>query len=453
MTPRKLHVSQALLTEGVKSGVTIAIGDDGRIAGVTIDDGQGAERVGGLALPGMANVHSHAHQRAIAGLTERSGADDDSFWTWRDAMYRFALKMNPDEFQAIATQAYIEMAKAGYTAVGEFHYLHHQSDGSPYADPAEMGLRCLAAAEASGLAITLLPTLYMQGGFGGVPPQPGQRRFINALDSFRTLLAALPPPRGRKIHGISLHSLRAVPIAAIRQVLAEVTAGPVHLHIAEQTREVEDCLAATGRRPLELLLDLVELTSRWCLIHATHLTFTETSTLARSAATVGLCPLTEANLGDGIFAARDHCRGGGAIAIGSDSNVEITVAGELRMLEYSQRLQHRARNVLAGGPHRSTGRTLYEAASSGGATALAQPMGALAVGNAADIVILDLDHPALIGRKGEAIIDSFIFSGGSAAIRDVFVSGRQIVFEGHHIDETAARDRFRRAISSLAGRE
>jgi formimidoylglutamate deiminase len=453
MTPRKLHVSQALLPGGVASGVTIAIGADGRIAAVAIDDGQGGERVSGLALPGMANVHSHAHQRAIAGLTERSGTDDDSFWTWREAMYRFALTMNPDEFQAIATQAYIEMAKAGYTAVGEFHYLHHQPDGSPYANPAELGLRCLAAAEASGLAITLLPTLYMQGGFGGAPPQPGQRRFLNSLDSFHTLIAALPRSQERAVHGISLHSLRAVSIAAMKQVLAEATTGPVHLHIAEQTKEVEDCLAATGRRPVELLLDNVDLTRRWCLIHGTHLTSTEMSRLSRSGATVGLCPITEANLGDGIFPARDYCRGGGAIAIGSDSNVEITVAGELRMLEYSQRLQHRARNVLAGGPHRSTGRVLYELASSGGATALGQAMGALAVGNAADIVILDLDHPALIGRRGEAIIDSFIFAGGNAAVRDVFVSGRQVVLDGHHIDETAARDRFRRAISSLAGRE
>jgi formiminoglutamate deiminase len=401
----------------------------------------------------MANVHSHAHQRAIAGLTERSGADDDSFWTWRDAMYRFALKMNPDEFQAIATQAYVEMAKAGYTAVGEFHYLHHQPDGTPYANPAEMGLRCLAAAEASGLAITLLPTLYMQGGFGGAPPQPGQRRFINAPDSFHRLIAALPSPQRRAVHGISLHSLRAVSIAAMKQVLAEVVTGPIHLHIAEQIKEVEDCLAATGRRPVELLLDHIELTRRWCLIHATNMTLTETSSLSRSPATVGLCPITEANLGDGIFPARDHCRGGGAIAIGSDSNVEITVAGELRMLEYSQRLQHRARNVLAGGPHRSTGRTLYEAAASGGATALGQPMGALAAGNAADIVILDLDHPALIGREGEDIIDSFIFSGGNAAVRDVFIAGRQVVSEGHHIDETIAYERFRRAISSLAWRE
>jgi len=453
MIPRKLHVSQALLPGGVASGVTITIGADGLIAAVTSDDGQGAEKVGGLALPGMANVHSHAHQRAIAGLTERSGADDDSFWTWRDAMYRFALKMNPDEFQAIATQAYIEMVKAGFTAVGEFHYLHHQPDGTPYSNPAEMGLRCLAAAEASGLAITLLPTLYMQGGFGGAPPQPGQRRFINSLDSFHSLNAALPRPAGRMVHGISLHSLRAVSIVALKEALAAFTTGPVHLHIAEQTREVEECLAATGRRPVELLLDHVELTGRWCLIHATNLTLTETSNLTRSAAPIGLCPITEANLGDGIFPAREHCRSGGAIAIGTDSNVEITVAGELRLLEYSQRLQHRARNVLAGGPHRSTGRTLYEAAASGGATALAQPMGALVVGNAADIVILDLDHPALIGREREDIIDSFIFAGGNAAVRDVFVSGRQVVSEGHHIDETSAYERFRRAISSLAGRE
>jgi formimidoylglutamate deiminase len=301
MTSRKLHVDEALLPGGVASGVTIALDSDGMISAVEVDDGAGAERIGGFAIPGMANVHSHAHQRAMAGLAERSGRDADSFWTWRDAMYRFALKMNPDEFQAVATQAYIEMAKAGYTAVGEFHYLHHQSDGSPYANPAELGLRCLAAAEESGLAITLLPALYMQGGFN-LPPQPDQRRFINDVDGFLKLIVALPQ-RPLAVHGIAFHSLRAVPIAAMRDVLGEIAKGPIHLHIAEQTREVEDCLAATGSRPVELLLDRFEVTQRWCLIHAMHLTLTETSSLADTHATVGLCPITEANLGDGIFPA------------------------------------------------------------------------------------------------------------------------------------------------------
>lgn len=451
MTPRKLHVDEALLPAGVASGVTISIGTDGRIAEVAVDDGAGAERIGGFAIPGMANVHSHAHQRAMAGLAERSGSDADSFWTWRDAMYRFALKMNPEEFQAIATQAYIEMAKAGYTAVGEFHYLHHQPDGRRYGNPAELALRCLAAAEESGLAITLLPALYMQGGFN-LPPQPGQRRFINGIDGFLKLVSALPP-RPLASYGIAFHSLRAVSIGAMREVLAEVDAGPIHLHIAEQTKEVEDCLAAMGRRPVELLLESVALSARWCLIHGTHLTFTETSRLAQAASTVGLCPITEANLGDGIFPAEAYRREGGAFAIGTDSNIETSVAGELRMLEYSQRLQHHARNVLAGGPDRSTGRALYEAAAAGGATALAQPMGAIAPGCRADIVVLDPDHPALLGRHGEAMIDSFVFSGGNAAVRDVFVAGRNIVKDGRHIAEDAACDRFRRALASLAQRD
>src|SRR5262245_523326 len=451
MTPRKLHVDEALLPGGVASGVTIAIGADARIAAVAPDDGKGAERIGGFALPGMANVHSHAHQRAMAGLAERSGSDTDSFWTWRDAMYRFALKMNPDEFQAVAAQAHIEMATAGYTAVGEFHYLHHQPDGTPYANPAELGLRCLAAAEESGLAITLLPVLYMQGGFDR-PPQPEQRRFINAPAEFLDLVSALPP-HPSAVRGIAFHSLRAVPTEAMREVLGQVVARPVHLHIAEQMREVEDCLAASGLSPVELLLDRFDVTRRWCLIHATNMTLTETSNLAQTGATVGLCPITEANLGDGIFPApayRDH---GGVIAIGTDSNVELSVAGELRMLEYSQRLDHRARNVLAGGPGRSTGRALYEAAAAGGATALGQPMGAIAEGHRADIVILDSDHPALLGRHGEAVIDSFVFSGGNAAVRDVFSGGRHVVKDTRHIAEEAARERFRRALTTLAQRE
>jgi|SRR5689334_2213879 formimidoylglutamate deiminase len=450
MTPRKLHVDEALLPAGVASGVTITIGADGLIAEVAVDDGAGAERIGGFAVPGMANVHSHAHQRAMAGLAERSGSGADSFWTWRDAMYRFALNMNPEEFQAVATQVYIEMAKAGYTAVGEFHYLHHQPDGTPYANPAELALRCLAAAEESGLAITLLPALYMQGGFN-LPPQPGQRRFINGIEAFLKLVSALPP-RPLANRGIAFHSLRAVSTVAIREVLAEVAAGPIHLHIAEQLREVEDCLAATGLRPFELLRESVALSSRWCLIHATHLTLTETSSLTETRSTVGLCPITEANLGDGIFPADAYRRDGGAFAIGTDSNIETSVAGELRMLEYSQRLKHHARNVLAGGPDRSTARALYEAAATGGAAALAQPIGAIAPGCRADIVVLGPDHPALLGRRGEQVIDSFVFSGGNAAVRDVFVAGRTIVKDGHHIAENAARDRFRRALASLARR-
>ena len=452
MTPRKLHVDAALLPDGVAAGVTITVGADGRIAAVAVEEGAGAERIGGFALPGMANVHSHAHQRAMAGLAERSGSDASSFWTWRDAMYRFALKMNPDEFQAVATQSYVEMAKAGYTAVGEFHYLHHQPDGRPYADPAELGLRCLAAAEESGLAITLLPALYMQGGFDR-PPQPGQRRFVNTIEGYLAMIAGLPPAGPLAQYGIAFHSLRAVPVAAMRAVLAQVATGPVHLHVAEQTQEVEDCLAATGRRPVELLLERFDVTDRWCPIHATHMTLTETSSLAQTGGTVGVCPITEANLGDGIFPADAYCQAGGAIAIGTDSNIETTVAGELRMLEYSQRLKHHARNVLAGGPGRSTGRALYQAAAGGGATALAQPIGALAAGCRADFVVLDPDHPALLGRHGEAVVDSFVFCGGNEAVRDVFIGGRHIVKDRRHVGEAAAGERFRRALASLAARE
>ena len=401
----------------------------------------------------MANVHSHAHQRAMAGLAERSGSDASSFWTWRDAMYRFALKMNPDEFQAVATQAYVEMAKAGYTAVGEFHYLHHQPDGRPYANPAELGLRCLAAAEESGLAITLLPALYMQGGFDR-PPQPGQRRFVNTVDGISR--DDRRPAAGRSFGAIR----HCLPFAARR-------AGRGHAGGAGGGRDRAGppacCRADPGGRGLpgghrpapggELLLERFDVTDRWCPIHATHMTLTETSSLARTGGTVGVCPITEANLGDGIFPADAYCQAGGAIAIGTDSNVETTVAGELRMLEYSQRLKHHARNVLAGGPDRSTGRALYQAAAGGGATALAQPIGALAAGCRADFVVLDPDHPALVGRHGEAVVDSFVFCGGNEAVRDVFIGGRQIVKDRRHVGEAAAGERFRRALASLAARE
>jgi formimidoylglutamate deiminase len=335
--------------------------------------------------------------------------------------------------------------------VGEFQYLHHQPDGTPYGNPAEMSLRCLAAAEEAGIAITILPTLYAHGGFGGQPAAGGQRRFINDAEGFLKIVEKLSIQGDdlRRV-GISPHSLRAVSVPLLREVIAALPPdAPIHIHLAEQVREVEDCLAFSGRRPVEMLLDEFSLSERWTAIHATHMTAEETERLARSGAIAGLCPTTEANLGDGIFPATSWTKAGGAIAIGSDSHVTVSPAEDLRMLEYSQRLRDLTRNALAGGPGRSTGRTLYEAALAGGARSLHQPVGAIAPGLRCDIAVLDGEHPLLWGRREDAALDSWIFSGGNALVKDVFVAGRQVVKDRRHIHEDQIARNFRAALRRL----
>jgi formimidoylglutamate deiminase len=389
----------------------------------------------------------------MVGLAERSGPGADSFWTWRETMYGFALAMQPEDLEAIAAQLCVEALKSGFTAIGEFQYLHHQPDGTPYDAPAEMSLRCLSAATRTGIAITMLPTLYAYGGFGGQPPSEGQRRFINTADSFLRIVDDLGAT-GRGRIGISPHSLRAV----TRKLLDEVIAGlapdaPIHIHVAEQEREVEDCVSWCGRRPVACLLDSFEVSPRWCAIHATHMDDDETIALARSGAVAGLCPTTEANLGDGIFPAAPFLAAGGTIAIGSDSQVTVSPADDLRQLEYSQRLAHRARNVLAGAPHSSTGRRLLDAVSQGGAQALGQPMGAIETGTRCDIVVLDPDHPALIGRSGDNAIDSWVFSGGAACVRDVIAGGEIVIRERRHSHEDEILRNFRAAITRLRNRQ
>ena len=455
MTERKLRFASALTADGWRDDVVVGIDAAGRIVAI----GSGAEApaapvIAGHAIPGMANLHSHAHQRAMAGLAEVAGPAADSFWTWREAMYGFALKMTAEDLEAVAAQLYVEMLKAGFTTVGEFQYLHHQPDGAAYDDPAELSLRCLAAAETAGIAITMLPVLYSFGGFGGQPAQAGQRRFVNGPDRFLAILDRLEQAtRGRDLRrlGVAPHSLRAVTKEVLSPVLNGIESNsPVHIHVAEQVKEVEDCLAFCGKRPVELLYDSFPVDARWCLIHATHTTPEETGRMAGSGAVAGLCPTTEANLGDGIFAAPEFVAAGGTFGIGSDSHIEVSVAGDLRMLEYSQRLKLRARNVLAAGPGRSTGRSLFEAALAGGVRALAQGPRGLAVGERADIVVLDADHPALIGRRGDAALDSWIFSGGNGCVRDVFVAGRAVVRDRRHAEEDAITSRFRAALARLA---
>jgi formimidoylglutamate deiminase len=447
MQSTKLHFSSALTPDGWRDGVTVTVGSDGMIEAVgQAGDGQ---HVSGIAVPAMPNVHSHAHQRFMLGLAERAGPRTDSFWTWREAMYGFALRLSPDDLEAVAAQLYVEMLKAGFSVVGEFQYLHHQPDGTPYDDPAEMSLRCLAAAEQAGIAITILPTLYAFGGFGGQPPAPGQRRFINGAERFLKIVDRLSIQARCRV-GIAPHSLRAVTPKLLREVISALPPdAPIHIHVAEQMKEVEDCLAFCGLRPVGLLMREFDLSDRWTAIHATHMTAAETGALARSGAIAGLCPTTEANLGDGIFPAVAFLRAGGAMAIGSDSHISVSPAEDLRMLEYSQRLRDRTRNALAAGPGQSTGRTLYEAALKGGAQSMRQPVGAIAPGQRCDITVLDAEHPLLAGRQGDAALDSWIFSGGTALVKDVFAGGRHLVQNRHHIHEDTIARNFRAALRRL----
>ncbi|TBW41043.1 formimidoylglutamate deiminase [Siculibacillus lacustris] len=449
-----LIFDRALLPDGWHRDVRIAVAD-GRIAAVTPDaTPEGARRVAGVALPGVGNLHSHAFQRGFAGLTETRGAAEDHFWTWREAMYRFAGALTPETLEAIAALAQIEMLESGFTAVAEFHYVHHAADGTPYDDPAAMAVAVAAAAEATGIGLTLLPVFYAHGGFGGQPTGPGQRRFVCDLDLFARIVEggtrAVADLSGGGRVGIAPHSLRAVTEGELAALTAAYPDGPVHIHIAEQTREVEDCLAATGARPIDRLFDVAGVDGRWCLVHATHVTPGEIARMAGSGAVVGLCPITEADLGDGIFPATDFAAAGGRFGVGSDSNVLISLPQELRLLEQSQRLRDRARNRLADGA-RSTGRILFDTAAAGGARALGLETGRLAIGARADVVVLDADHPALAGRHDDAALDSWIFAAASNPVRDVWVAGRQVVADGRHHARAPIEARGRAALRALAG--
>ncbi len=448
-----IHARTALLPEGWRSDVRLDV-ENGRIAAVTagVPASAGDERHA-ILLPGMPNLHSHAFQRGMAGLTETRGPGSDSFWSWRVLMYRFALSMTPDQVEAVAAQLYVEMLEAGFTRIGEFHYLHHDIDGRPYANIAEMGARIAAAAESSGIALTLLPVFYAHSGFGGGAPSEGQRRFINDLDAYARLLEgcrAAVAGLDRPVVGVAPHSLRAATPEELKIVAAMAPDKPIHIHVSEQIKEVEDCLAWSGARPVEWLLGHMPVDGRWCLIHATHMTDEETRSMAASGAVAGLCPITEASLGDGIFNAPVFVEAGGRFGVGSDSNILIGVADELRQLEYSQRLLHRARNVLApeGG---STGRRLFDAALSGGATALGAPAPALSAGMPADLVSLDAAHPALAGRDGDAILDSWIFAGGNVLVDCVWVGGRKCVSAGRHAGRDKVAARFRAVMEALRG--
>ena len=448
-----LHFASALLPSGWADDVQVVV-TDGMIAKVTVDTAPAAgDERHQLAIPGIASLHSHAFQRGMAGLAETRGNTADTFWTWRETMYRFALGMTPEDVEAVATLLYVEMLEQGFTRVGEFHYLHHDQDGAPYANPAEMATRIAQAAEITGIGLTLLPSFYAHSSFGGAAPHAGQRRFICSIDQFAKLIDAVRTAI-RKVPGanvgIAPHSLRAVTADELAAIVPLAEAGPVHIHAGEQIKEVEECIAWSGRRPVEWLLEHAPVDRRWCLIHATHMTASEVASLARSRAVAGLCPVTEASLGDGIFAAREFLEAGGRFGVGTDSNVLIGVADELRQLEYGQRLKHRERNVLSGGPGVSTGRALLDGALVGGAQALAQETIGLQVGARADIVTLDTTHPSLAGRRKDAVLDGWIFAAGAGAVACVWAGGNKVVEGGRHRLRERARETFNAAVRRLA---
>jgi len=445
MTTNQLFAADALLPAGWACNVLIEWDGAGRITAVTPDAAQGsAPAAPGPVIPGMPNLHSHAFQRAFAGLTEYRGQSQDSFWSWRDLMYRFAARITPESLEAIATWLYVEMLEAGYTSVCEFHYVHHDPDGRPYADDATLSLALLRAARTAGIGITLLPVLYQTSGFGDKPPRDDQKRFIRSTDSMLSLLELLAPTTqalGANL-GLAPHSLRAVPpdsLAAAVQALNPQA--PIHIHIAEQTQEVDDCIAWSGQRPVQWLLDHAPVNERWCLVHATHMTPDEYAAAARTGAVAGICPTTEANLGDGIFDMPLWLQHGGRWGVGSDSHACVNAAEELLMLEYGQRLSRRRRNVLATAdqPEVATAMTLQ--AVQGGAQAAGRPIAGLAVGQQADMVALDVQHIALAGLPAPAMLSAHVFgSHRTSAINGLWVAGVQRVANGRHaLHESAAQ--------------
>lgn len=450
MTRTNLHARQALLADGWHDDVRIEF-DNGTIAAVTPNaHPQPGDVQHDAILPGLCNLHSHAFQRIMAGRAEVRGPTTDSFWSWRDLMYRTALALSPDDIEAIAAMAYIEMLEAGFTRVGEFHYLHHDRDGRPYANIAEIAVHIAAAAQATGIDLTLLPVRYAASGFGGLPPTDAQRRFVTTRDQYerlheasRAAIAAVPGA----VLGIAPHSLRAVTPEDLAAIVALSTDGPIHIHVAEQTREVDECVAWSGLRPVEWLLKAHAIDQRWCLIHATHMTAQETQRLAASGAIAGLCPITEANLGDGIFPAADFRDAGGHFGIGTDQNGEIGAASELRLLEYAQRLALRARNVMAT-PSGSTGRALFATAQVGGAQALSVGGQQIAVGQPATLFTLHEPERGWPMAAHDAVLDGWIFAP-TITVACVYVGGHCVVDQGRHVARDAVTNNYGRVLRRI----
>lgn len=452
--PSRFRCDHALLPEGWAADVVITVDATGTIVDVARGEpGTGLPTVGPWLVPGMPNLHSHAFQRAMAGRAERADGDGDDFWSWREAMYAVASRIDPDSLQSIAAEAYARMLEAGYSTVCEFHYVHRQPDGAPYADDDAMSIALLAAAREAGIGITLLPVLYQAGGFDGRPLAPRQRRFARDTGDFIAHIARLRRAEDAQVRvGIALHSLRAVPAEALAEVLSADPApgAPIHIHVAEQLAEVDECLAARGARPVQWLLDHAPVDARWCVVHATHLSAGEREGLAASGAVAGLCPTTEANLGDGLFAFPEWLALGGKFGIGSDSHVALSPFEELRWLEYGQRLRLLRRNVAASKQGGSCGETLWRAACLGGAQASGRAVGAIAAGCRADLLVLDPEAPGFMGRGPAEALDALVFVGGEGMVHEAYVGGRRVVAGGRHVDRDRITARWRAAMRALA---
>ncbi|MGK2286641.1 formimidoylglutamate deiminase [Pedomonas sp. V897] len=452
-----IRLERVLTPEGWRDDVALTIDSVGMITAIRQADNTSPcdVVVRGAAIPGLCNAHSHAFQRAMAGQAEWRGAGEDSFWTWRERMYDLALRITPEDLHAIASRLYVEMLKAGYTQVCEFHYVHHAETGAPYAVPTTLSEAIFAAAAETGIGLTHLPTLYQTGDFGGVPAGERQRRFLNTTDGFLRLVEQLDALAQRLAHtrvGVAFHSLRAVPPEALRETLAVLATRPgrpLHIHIAEQQREVEACRAATGQRPVEWLLANAPVGEGWSLVHATHMSDSETAALAKTGAVAVLCPTTEANLGDGLFPLAPYLAAGGRIAIGSDSHISVSASEELRWLDYGQRLILQKRNVSATPQEPHTGARLWRLAAEGGAQAAGVAMGRIAVGCRADLLVLDLDAPTLTCLTGDTLVDALVFAGQPNPIRHVMVAGQWRVRDGWHPNDAASAVRYRQTLRRL----
>ncbi|MGD0492711.1 MAG: formimidoylglutamate deiminase [Steroidobacteraceae bacterium] len=459
---RLYQLESALLPQGWVRGARISVGEDGSIARIDLpaapaaDDrgaaDAGAEQIRGFVVPGMSNAHSHAFQRGMAGNTEYRLSAHDSFWTWRQAMYALANRITPEDLRVLAAQLFVEMLKSGYTAVAEFHYIHRRPDGGRYQGSNAVWEAVTAAAEDAGIALTFLPTLYQTSDFGAAPLKQEQLRFALETDEFLRAVEARcreDADSGSQVRrtGVAFHSLRAVPLPVITQAASALRDFavdlPVHIHVAEQVKEVEACLAHTGRRPIQLLLETGMLDRHWCLVHATHSTAAELRGIAATGAVVCVSITTEANLGDGFFDAARFLTLGGRLCVGSDSQATVCPAEELRWMEYQARLRKRRRGVLADRRETHVGTRLWRDTARDGARAIGQPAGAIEVGARADWVVLDGDHPSMLGSGEEGALDHLIFAGGSAAIRDVMVGGRWVIRDRHHALEAALREKFR----------
>ena len=451
MNAGSLFARHALLPDGWAEQVRLTWDAGGTLTEVRPGAAADGETTMEWVVPGMVNLHSHAFQRAMAGLAETAGDSEDSFWTWRELMYGFAGRITPEQLEAVAAQLFVDCLRHGYTSVCEFHYLHRDPGGRQYAAPAEMAARVASAAQATGMGLTMLPVLYSHGGFGGQALGERQRRFNSGVDDVLAIVAALAPLRSGQFEtGAAPHSLRAAALPQIVELAAALPAGrPLHIHIAEQQAEIDACLAAHGQRPVALLLEHAPVDARWCLVHATHVTDAEVAGMAASGAVAGLCPSTEANLGDGLFPLTPFSAAGGRFGIGSDSHVGTSPVEELRWLEYGQRLRAQRRNIAVGPRQKNVGDFLWQQALLGGAQASGRPVGALEVGRRADLLVLDSEHPNLAGARASEILGLLIFAGNDNLVRDVLVGGRWVVRAGRHAEQDAIARRYLAALTQL----